>query len=215
MCAVFLLHAESCFSQNSKPQNIRKDSVFTCDTISDKIFERIKGKSFPVKNTRISRKDLRYLRITHYGFDGKVHIGEMICNRIIANQLLDIFRELYCQKYQIEKIQLIDDFDGNDEKSMQANNTSCFNYRTVSGTSSLSAHARGMAVDINPRYNPYIRTKNGKRIVEPANAVSYTSKENNHTIKYGDKIHQLFIKRGFIWGGSWRTVKDYQHFEKK
>ena len=99
---------------------------------------------------------------------------------------------------------------------MSDNNTSCFCYRVVSGTQKLSYHARGLAIDINPLYNPYIRhAKDGSRIVEPANGKPYAdrSKQFRYKINKGDLCYRLFIKHGFIWGGSWRTVKDYQHFE--
>ena len=99
---------------------------------------------------------------------------------------------------------------------MRDNNTSCFCYRNVSGSKNLSKHARGLAIDINPLYNPYIRyRKDGSQIIEPANAKPYAdrSKPYRYKIEKGDLCYRLFIKYGFTWGGSWRTMKDYQHFE--
>ena len=192
--------------------------VFEADTISDAVFARMKGKSFGATCT-IPRSDLRYLRIAHYDADGQVCQGELVCHRKIAQALLDIFTELYRQHYPIQRMRLIDDYDGDDERSMQANNTSCFNFRRVAGSSRLSAHAQGLAIDINPLYNPYIHLNNGK--VEPANGKPYaTNRTNNRkdipvtVINTTDLCYSLFIQHGFRWGGVWRTVKDYQHFEK-
>ena len=190
---------------------------FSQQAIPDAVFERMQGKSFPV-GCKVSRNDLRYLRIKHYDLQGKVHEGEMICNKRIANDLIDIFKELYRQKYPIERMRLIDDYDADDEKSMRANNTSCFCYRRVEGYNKLSNHSMGMAVDINPLYNPlYKRYSNGKELVQPSNAKRYCDRKAsfNYKIVKGDLLYRLFVNHGFEWGGNWRSKKDYQHFEKK
>lgn len=189
---------------------------FSMQTIPDSIFQRMQGRSWP-KGCTIHRADLRYLRLSHFDAEEKEHVGEMVCNKSIANDLLEIFRELYRQKYPIQRIRLIDDYEADDERSMRDNNTSCFCYRKVSGTTKLSKHALGMAVDINTLYNPYVRTgKNGRRIVEPATATNYVNRQKAFPYKIvkDDLLHRLFLQHGFKWGGSWRTVKDWQHFEK-
>ena len=193
------------------------ESGFSQQQIPDRVFARMQGKSFP-EGCNVSRSDLRYLRIKHYDLQGKVHEGEMICNKRIADDLIAIFKELYRQKYPIESVRLIDDFDANDDKSMRANNTSCFCYRRVEGYNKLSNHSMGMAVDINPLYNPlYKRYRNGKELVQPSNAKRYCDRKAsfNYKIVKGDLLYRLFIKHGFEWGGDWHTKKDYQHFEKK
>ena len=190
---------------------------FSQQQIPDRVFARMQGKSFPV-GCKLSRNDLRYLRIKHYDLQGRVHEGEMICNKRIANDLIDIFKELYRQKYPIERMRLIDDYDADDEKSMRANNTSCFCYRRVEGYNKLSNHSMGMAVDINPLYNPlYKRYSNGKELVQPSNAKRYCDRKAsfNYKIVKGDLLYRLFVNHGFEWGGNWRSKKDYQHFEKK
>jgi hypothetical protein len=190
---------------------------FSQQQIPDRVFARMQGKSFPV-GCKVSRNDLRYLRIKHYDLQGKVHEGEMICNKRIANDLIDIFKELYRQKYPIERMRLIDDYDADDDKSMRANNTSCFCYRRVEGYNKLSNHSMGMAVDINPLYNPlYKRYSNGKELVQPSNAKRYCDRKAsfNYKIVKGDLLYRLFVNHGFEWGGDWHSKKDYQHFEKK
>ena len=189
---------------------------FSSQPIPDSVFQRMQGRSWP-EGCTIRRADLRYLRLSHYDAEKRQHVGEMVCNKAIADDLLDIFRELYCQQYPIQRIRLIDDYDASDERSMRDNNSSCFCYRRISGTTKLSKHAQGMAVDINTLYNPYVRTgKNGRRIVEPATATKYVDRRKSFPYKIvkGDLLHRLFLQHGFKWGGSWRTMKDWQHFEK-
>jgi hypothetical protein len=190
--------------------------TFTIDTISDAVFQRMQGKSYK-KDCTVPRSELRYLRLSHYDSQGKEHVGELVCNKKISSDLKEIFKELYKQKYPIERMRLIDDYEADDERSMQANNTSCFNFRTIAGSKKLSKHSLGMAIDINPLYNPYVkRRKDGKLLVQPANARKYSdrSKRWNYKLEKGDLCYRLFIKHGFKWGGSWTNSKDYQHFER-
>ena len=189
---------------------------FSSQPIPDSVFQRMQGRSWP-EGCTIRRADLRYLRLSHYDAERRQHVGEMVCNKAIADDLIEIFKELYRQKYPIQRIRLIDDYDASDERSMRDNNSSCFCFRRISGTTKLSKHAQGMAVDINTLYNPYVRTgKNGRRIVEPATATKYVDRRKSFPYKIvkGDLLHRLFLQHGFKWGGSWRTMKDWQHFEK-
>ena len=187
---------------------------FTSEEIPDDVFERMQGKSFPESCT-VSRDDLRYLKLLYKDVDGNTNEGEMVCNKEIADKLTDIFRQLYNADYPIEKMVLIDDYDGDDDASMSDNNTSCFNYRVISGTNKLSKHAMGLAVDLNPRYNPYIHTVNGTQIVEPANGEEYADRSRDFTYKIDkeDLAYKLFLEAGFTWGGAWKNSKDYQHFQ--
>ena len=140
----------------------------------------------------------------------------MVCHKSIAQDLVEIFQKLYEAHYPIEHMRLIDDYDADDEASMSDNNSSCFCFRTVDGTTTLSNHARGLAVDINTLYNPYVRNRNGRLLISPDGAKPYVdrSKDFKYKIVEGDLCHRLFLEHGFRWGGSWRTMKDYQHFEK-
>lgn len=192
------------------------NNCFRAENISDVVFKRMNGKSFKA-NKYIQRSDLRYLRLLHYDNKGRILIGEMVCNKSIANDLISIFRELFKAHYPIERMQLIDDFDADDERSMRANNTTCFCFRNVSGSSKLSKHSLGLAVDINPLYNPHYRKlRNGKVSVSPSNAMKYVNRNGKfpYKIERNDILYRLFIRHGFRWGGAWRHSKDYQHFEK-
>ena len=115
--------------------------IFISQAIPDSVWNTMQSKTWH-NNPYISRQDLRYLRISHYDLEGKIHVGELICNRIIADKLITIFRQLYQAHYPIQQIRLPDNYDANDERQMRANNTSCFCYRQVSGSKSLSKHAR-------------------------------------------------------------------------
>ncbi len=193
-----------------------RSADFTSSPIPDTIWHQMQGKSYHY-NKQIRRTDLRYLQILHVDKEGKIHHGQLICHQSIAQDLLDIFRELYKAKYPIERVQLMDQYDGNDERSMRANNTSCFNYRKVAGSSKLSAHSRGMAIDLNPLYNPYYKKyKSGREKIQPSCARTYINRKADYPYKIekGDLCYRLFIAHGFKWGGAWRSVKDYQHFEK-
>lgn len=192
------------------------DTLFRSEPIPDAVFARMQGKSFP-RHCTVPRSELRYLRVSHYDREGRVHTGEMVCNKAIAADLLDIFRELYAHRYPIERMQLVDDYDADDERSMRANNTSCFCFRAVAGSKTLSRHALGMAVDINPLYNPCVKTRrDGSRWVQPSTATAYADRLRQfpYKITRDDLCHRLFIAHGFRWGGAWRSSKDYQHFEK-
>ena len=190
--------------------------TFTVDTISDAVFQRMAGKSYK-KDCSVPRSELRYLRLSHYDEDGRELVGELVCNKQIAIDLKDIFQELYKHRYPVQCMQLIDDYDADDERSMRANNTSCFNYRQIAGSKKLSKHSQGLAIDVNPLYNPCVRRrKNGTVTIQPGPARKYADRNRRwpYMIEKDDLCYRLFIQHGFTWGGSWRTTKDYQHFER-
>ena len=189
---------------------------FAVEGISDSLWARMQGVSVP-EGAAIQRSELRHLRIRHVDFEGKEHNGELVCNASIADDLLDIFRQLYEARYPIASVRLIDDFGADDETSMRANNTSCFCWRNVAGSTKPSKHSLGIAIDINPLQNPCVRTKrDGTRVVQPSTAGRYVNRNRPFAgrITSSDLAYRLFTSHGFRWGGSWRSLKDYQHFEK-
>lgn len=190
---------------------IKGQAGFAIHELSDSVFAVMQGKSYP-NGCRVKRSDLRYLTVLHYDSKGNIRQGELVCNKMIAKDLLEIFQKLYESHYPIEHIQLIDNYDADDERSMQANNTSCFCYRNVNGSKKLSKHSLGMAIDINPLYNPCV--KNGS--VRPKKGQPYANRTRtfNYKIERGDLLWRLFTEHGFRWGGAWRSLKDWQHFEK-
>lgn len=181
--------------------------------LNDEIKARITGISYPENDNRcqVQYDDLRYIKLLHYDFEGNVLEGELIVNKKVAKEVTEIFYELYKQKYPMTSVKLVDDYGepGDDTKSMEANNTSAFCYRPVTGSKNMSHHSFGGAIDINPQLNPYI---DGDRVA-PKNGAEYAdrSKDFEGKIDKSDLAYKLFIKRGWKWGGSF---KDYQHFSK-
>ena len=186
--------------------------VFTINEIDEVIYNRINNMSYK-ENAHITLDDLRYLELTYWGFDDQRHYGELIVNQLVADEVIEIFKELYDNHYPIEKMTLVDDYDADDLKSMAANNTSAFNYRKVAGTNKLSNHSFGLALDINPLQNPYI----SNNYVSPEGGNEYLDREiyQMGMINKEDICYQAFTSRGWEWGGDWKSIKDYQHFEKK
>ncbi len=223
-------------SMKVNPERVVYKEGFYYEPVSEELKRRITGISYPVTETekgetaveavnivasaaeiQVSYDDLCYLSVLHYNFQGVERTGELICNKAIAQDLAEIFYELYRNEYQIEQIRLIDEYSGDDTLSMQDNNTSCFNYRVVDGTSSLSKHALGLAIDINPFFNPYVVFKpDGTTYISPQGSETYAdrSKSFAYKIDENDLCYRLFKEHGFIWGGNWNSCKDYQHFQK-
>ena len=191
------------------------DRYFTISEIHDTIFEFMQGRSYKADCT-IPRSDLRYLIILHRNMDGQAVVGELVVNKEISADILDIMRELYEQNYPIEQVRLVDYYEGDDELSMAANNSSAFNWRTQTGSSAkISKHATGMAIDINPLYNPYYRFPYVNETVSPGGDL-YMDRmwEFPFKIDEDDDCYRIFTEHGFKWGGSWNSLRDYQHFEK-
>lgn len=157
---------------------------------------------------------LCYLSILHYGFDQKIHHGELIVHKDIADETLNIFLELLKERYPVEKIRLISEYKGNDLLSMKDNNSSAFNCRMQTGSNKdFSVHSYGLAIDINPLMNPYVKNN----YIMPPEGIEYSNRKNNTKgmIKVGDHCYETFTRRGWEWGGNWKNIKDYQHFEKR
>ena len=191
-------------------------AFFSIHAIPDTIFALMQGHSYK-RDCTVARSSLRYILCLHRDDGGRSIVGEMVVNKSIAADVVEIFRRLYEAGYPIERMRLIDYWDADDERAMTANNSSSFNFRFISHTKKVSKHGMGMAIDINPLYNPYTKTlRGGKTIVEPSAGRPYL--DRNRKFKYkitrGDLCYRLFRKYGFRWGGDWKTMKDYQHFEK-
>jgi hypothetical protein len=162
----------------------------------------------------IALEDLKLLQLKHYDFNNEIKNGQMVVNAKIAEIVLSIFQELLEIKFPIERINPIDHYQGSDELSMHDNNSSCFNFRKIAGTERLSSHSYGLAIDINPKQNPYIRIKDESTIIEPITGLEFL---NRHNLRPGmlETVVPIFTTHGFIWGGKWDNPIDYHHFEYK
>lgn len=191
---------------------------FYYEPLSDSIKQRITGISYPETGCTVPYEDLVYVGLLYIDFNGEEQSGELICNKAIAQDMVEIFYELYRNDYRIERIRLVDEYGGDDTLSMLDNNTSCFNYRVVDGTTTLSKHALGCAIDINPFYNPYIvynKNGSGETYISPKGSEIYADRSQDfpYKIDENDLCYKLFTKHGFTWGGNWNSTKDYQHFQ--
>ena len=161
-----------------------------------------------------STEELRVLRVSYWNYSGKPVIGTLIVDAKLAPELSAIFHELYRHKFLIDRMDPVEDFAGDDVRSMEANNTSAFNCRDITGQKGkFSNHSWGRAIDINPLTNPYVK---GARVLPEAGR-AYLDRTTAHpgSILAGSLVVKLFAKYGWTWGGSWPDRQDYQHFEKK
>jgi hypothetical protein len=154
--------------------------------------------------------DLRKLTMSHWGYDGQVTSGQLIVHVAQADRMVAVFGDIYAARFPIERMVPIAAYGADDQASMRANNTSGYNCRTVAGSTNLSQHAFGAAVDINPLHNPYVKGST----VDPPEGAPWANRSRNDPgmIKAGDAVVQAFARRGWGWGGYWSSGKDYQHF---
>ncbi len=155
------------------------------------------------------KKMLVSVKVIYYNFNGEIKTGNLIVNKSVEKEVKQIFDELLKNKFPIEKINDMNIYNWSDNLSMEDNNTVAFNYRINFNKGELSKHAYGLAIDINPKYNPCFCGKT----VKPKNGVYDITKKG--TITKDSFIVKLFKKYNWSWGGTWQKVKDYQHFEKK
>jgi hypothetical protein len=156
---------------------------------------------------------LRLLTLSYWGFDGRVHTGRLIVARTQTRAVLQAMRALYDARFPIRRMQLIESYGTDDDRSMAADNTVGFNCRRVYPPAPgrpWSAHAFGLAIDINPLENPYITSS---RVSPPAGAAFVDrSQYRKGMIHAGDRVVRAFAAVGWKWGGYWHSLKDYQHF---
>ena len=155
---------------------------------------------------------LQLLELSYWDFNGIPRTGLLIVNRAVAPEVLDVFKKLYEHGFLIERMQPVEDYDGDDGRSMQANNTSAFNCRDVTGKPGrFSNHSWGRAIDINPLTNPMLL--HGKFLPPEGARFEDRTKAAPGSILDRSFIVEQFRSLGWTWGGEWADP-DYQHFEK-
>lgn len=165
-----------------------------------------------MKNTLATKKIAKeqvLIDVEYYGFDDKLHKGQLVVSKNVQKDITDAFELIKKIKFPIEKVIPIVKYDWDDNKSMSDNNTSAFNYRTIAGTDRLSNHSFGKAIDINPFQNPAIY--NDGRVAPEGAKYDISAKG---TLTAESVITKFFKERGWRWGGDWTKLKDYQHFDK-
>jgi len=184
----------------------------TASPIPDEVWEEMVGVSWKPGCPAGGREALRLLHVRHWRTDGTVGEGEMVVAARVADTVIEIFGDLYRDGFVVERMERVDAYGGNDGRSMRANNTSALNCRPIAGTTRWSQHSYGLAIDLNPLWNPWVR---GSRVDPPEGAqwASRTEIGPGMTIRGGPAV-RAFTARGWGWGGSWGGTKDYQHFSE-
>lgn len=157
----------------------------------------------------VALADLRYVTVRYRGFDGADHDGELVVAAAEAADVVRVFEQLYEVRFPIASMRLVDDFAGSDDASMDANNTSAFNCRKVTGREGYSEHSYGTAIDLNPVENPYV---SGTLVLPEAGRAHLDRAPEPGVIVAGGPVVQSFAAVGWRWGGDWTQPKDYQHF---
>jgi len=164
--------------------------------------EAMKGQTAPAS----IRDSQALVNVRYYSFDQKLHEGQIVINKALAQDVKSIFQEIEASHFPIAKVIPIERYGWSDDDSVKDDNTSGFNYRKVPATHRLSSHAEGRAIDLNPRENPYIDPIRGPKQTYNPNAPG--------ALTPGSAPVRIFKKHGWKWGGVWRRGRDYQHFEK-
>jgi hypothetical protein len=162
----------------------------------------------------VGLRDLRLVRVSYVGFDGRAHTGAIVVHRLVQEDVRIVFRTLYALRFPIRRMEPIAKYGGSDTRSMAADNTSGFNcrYATAAGAKRWSAHAYGQAIDVNTIENPYVQ---GNEVRPPAGrAYLDRSRYRRGMAVAGGVLVRAFASVGWLWGGRWTASPDWQHFSK-
>jgi hypothetical protein len=198
---ILLMISNSLFIEYDEKIN-QDEIIIDCQYTFEEALEGIKVPE-SIKNK------LTIVDVEYFSFDNKLHRGQIVIHKSAARDIKEVFEFIKNTKFPIAKAIPITKYHWSDEASMKDNNTSAFNYRKVAGQEVMSVHANGLAIDINPRQNPHYK----KNEIIPSNG-NY-DETTPGTITKNSQLVSEFKKRGWQWGGAWRSSKDYQHFEKK
>ncbi len=221
-------------SLSSAQEQAKQDKDDTLDTLNENALTKANIRKNPglYFYGEAREQDLVLLHVVHYDFEGDLKSGELLCNKAIANDLLEIFYELYQKEYQISKLMTADVYEGDAANSWNSNNSCCY-YDENTSVCDSGLHLQGLAVDINPVYNPYIcyeakdftaslesETSMGDSTVYPQKSKTETFDTTDRSANFPYKIdsddlcYKTFLAHGFTWGGDWNGQKSYMHFQK-
>jgi hypothetical protein len=158
--------------------------------------------------------ELRILRVSYVGFDGRTHTGSIVVNRRVTRDVTVVFSRLYAARFPIHRMRPVAAYGGSDTRSMAADNTSGFNcrYAVAPGPKSWSVHAYGEAIDVNTIENPYVE---GGRVLPPAGrAYTNRARARRGMAVAGGVLVRAFASVGWLWGGRWSASPDWQHFSR-
>ncbi|MGI4775714.1 MAG: M15 family metallopeptidase [Janthinobacterium lividum] len=189
--------------------------MFKVERLSKELKKSMISKNIWQSYCPLTLEQLRLIKIEHYDFEGQRKIGTIVIHHKMADSAIDIFKKLLDLEFPIAKMTLIDNYNGDDELSMEDNNSSCFNCRKIANSSELSVHSYGLAIDINPLQNPYIVIDHNNYSIDvyPREGVNFLNR-NNQRPGMVESVVDVFKKHGFdIWGGHWNNPIDYHHFQ--
>ncbi len=185
---------------------------FEVEPIATPLLEKMRSSTWH-QGCPVPPEDLRQLKLSYWDFNDKLATGILIVHKDVADEVAGLFRALFYHGFLIDKMTPVEDYNGNDDASMAANNTSAFNCRDVTGQpGKFSNHSWGRAIDINPLTNPYVKgdkvlPPEGRQYLDRTKAFPGSILADSFAVKQ-------FVQAGWQWGGSWTSPKDYQHFEK-
>jgi hypothetical protein len=187
--------------------------VFRSEPVPGPLVDRIRHTTWHA-GCPVGPEDLRRLTLTYVDFNGERRTGILLVNKDLADEVVRIFQTLFQHRFPIEHMAPVEEYGGDDDASMAANNTSAFNCRDATGKPGVfSNHSWGRAIDINPLTNPYVK---GDKVLPPAGRRYLDrTREFPGSILKDSFIVQEFEKAGWTWGGRWPDRQDYQHFEKR
>lgn len=166
-------------------------------------------------------EQLRVVRFSYVDFAGRLqHDGQVMVLAAVASHVQAIFDTLLARRFPIAQARLIGHYHGDDDASMRDNNTSAYNHRLIKDGNKPSLHAYGLAIDLNPVQNPYLRRlPDGRTDIHPSAGAAHVKRlpmEKNQALRAGmaEAVVDVFADHGFYhWGGDWREPVDYQHFQ--
>jgi D-alanyl-D-alanine carboxypeptidase len=212
--------AGSIFLLVGPSMNAKSAATGTISPVNQALCDDMKKHNVIKAGARVGCERLSLVKFSYFGFDGSVHDdGEIMVMDAAAENVLRIFNKLREIRFPIAKARLINHYDGSDDASIADDNTSAFNSRNVAGTNSLSLHAYGLAIDLNPLENPYVQHVGGNVTFSPPAGAAYANRfkgqpEKQHRLGFAEAVIDVFAKEGFsIWGGYWKSSIDYQHFQ--
>ncbi|MDZ4833682.1 MAG: M15 family metallopeptidase [Candidatus Melainabacteria bacterium] len=188
----------------------------TFRALQPELIDALRSTQIWQQNCPVAIERLALVEISYVDFDSARHDdGELIVFDAVAPRVQKIFERLLELKFPIAQIKSLHHYDGDDEKSMAANNSSCFNFRPIAGGKTVSMHGYGLAIDINPVQNPFLtfQENDGIANIHPPAGWQFINRRNQ---KPGmiEPVISVFAENGFvIWGGSWTTPIDYHHVQ--
>ncbi len=198
------------------PEQVRAE--FYSQPVSAELLAQIDNDFYSSQQSFLDPADLRLVRLLYVDFDGQTRVGEMIVHENIADDIEDIFYELYRNAYPIQRVVLPIGYNADDNAIMTDGITRALGFTwDENGQPMEHEHSLGLAVDFNSLYNPQVIVEeDGSITVLPPAGQPYADRTNlqPHMLSENDLAVQLFLQHGFTWGGYWEGRNDYQHFEK-